>query len=342
MTILMLPDDVVLNCLARVSRLYYPTLSLVSKKFRSLLSSKELYQTRTLLGRTESFLYVFLRRRPNSSKRILVPISSPNFPSARWSKVAAVGPNIYSIGGLEHNMSSKASSNVMAMDCRSHTWCEAPSMHVAREFHSVCAFDGKIYVTGANENLDSTNWMGVFDTNTRTWEYLQIPGKELCRASQLESVWYEGTLYVRSEKKNVTYKLHKGRWRKVDYAMNYGWGRSSSYCVIENVFYHNFGTTIYWFDSQKRSWKILKGLESLCKSLCNKSAKYLVDYGGKIAVLWQDYVSLKFPRETSIWCAEIAIEKRENGEIWGMLEWVDIVFTTDNPSNLVHALTTTV
>lgn len=75
---------------------------------------------------------------------------------------------------------------------------------------------------------------------------------------------------MRSEKKNVTYKLHKGRWRKVDYAMNYGWGRSSSYCVIENVFYHNFGTTIYWFDSQKRSWKILKGLESLCKSLCNK------------------------------------------------------------------------
>lgn len=143
-------------------------------------------------------------------------------------------------------------------------------MHVAREFHSVCVFDGKIYVTGADENLDSTNWMVVFDTNTRTWEYLQIPGKELCRASQLESVWYEGTLYVRSEKKNVTYKLHKGRWRKVDYAMNYGWGRSSSYCVIENVFYHNFGTTIYWFDSQKRSWEILKGLESLCKSLCNK------------------------------------------------------------------------
>ncbi|CAF1709991.1 BnaC03g60520D [Brassica napus] len=56
MTILMLPDDLILNCLARISRLDYPTLSLVSKRFRSLLTLVELYQTRTLLGCTESCL----------------------------------------------------------------------------------------------------------------------------------------------------------------------------------------------------------------------------------------------------------------------------------------------
>ncbi|CAA7023936.1 unnamed protein product [Microthlaspi erraticum] len=40
-----LPDDLLLSCFARVSRLHYPTLSLVSKSFRSLLASPELYQT---------------------------------------------------------------------------------------------------------------------------------------------------------------------------------------------------------------------------------------------------------------------------------------------------------
>ncbi|CAL9242738.1 unnamed protein product, partial [Arabidopsis halleri] len=36
-------------------------LSLVSKSFRTILTSPELYQTRTLLSLTETFLYVCLR-----------------------------------------------------------------------------------------------------------------------------------------------------------------------------------------------------------------------------------------------------------------------------------------
>ncbi|KAF3527881.1 hypothetical protein DY000_02036203 [Brassica cretica] len=56
-----LPDDLVVSCLARVSRLQYPTLSLVSKSFRSLLASPGLYKTRSSLGHTESCLYVCIR-----------------------------------------------------------------------------------------------------------------------------------------------------------------------------------------------------------------------------------------------------------------------------------------
>ncbi|EOA14219.1 hypothetical protein CARUB_v10027374mg [Capsella rubella] len=56
-----LPDDLIVSILARVSRSYHTKLSLVSKSFRSILASPELYQTRTLLGRTETFLYVCLR-----------------------------------------------------------------------------------------------------------------------------------------------------------------------------------------------------------------------------------------------------------------------------------------
>ncbi|CAL9226125.1 unnamed protein product [Arabidopsis halleri] len=62
-----LPDDLLLNCLARVSRLYYPTLSLVSKRFCSLLASTELYETRRLLGSTESCPY-FCIKSPGISK----------------------------------------------------------------------------------------------------------------------------------------------------------------------------------------------------------------------------------------------------------------------------------
>ncbi|CAA7055271.1 unnamed protein product [Microthlaspi erraticum] len=59
-----LPDDLILSCFARISRLHYPAVSFVSKSFRSLLASPELYETRSLLGSAESCLYVCLNYYP--------------------------------------------------------------------------------------------------------------------------------------------------------------------------------------------------------------------------------------------------------------------------------------
>lgn len=332
-TILMLPDDLILNCLARVSRLYYPTLSLVSKRFRSLLASTELYQTRTLLGCTESCLYVYLQtrntlgwftlcRRPHSSRNLLVPVSSsPGSPTASKSGVAVVGHNIYILGGLINNT---ASSSVRVIDCRSHTSHEAPSMQIARV-----------------KNLNSTNWMEVFDTKTQTWEFLQIPREELCGGYKYVSVGYEGTLYVMSKPKHAACKLSKGRWRAADLAMGIGWDCSLSYCVIANVFYRCASMTIDWYDPTERLWKTLKGLERLPTFSRNAHVK-LTDFGGKMAVLWEEYVSINKHQDKIIWCAEVAIEKRQNGEIWGTLNWCDVVSTTNEPYSLVHALATTI
>lgn len=126
---LMLPDDLVINCLARVSRLHYPTLTLVSKKLRFLLASTELYQTQILLGRTESCLYICLRLRtdskllrwfilchkPNRSRKVLVPISSPNSTSASLSAgVVVVGPNISAIGGGRSKNNASSSMRLQA------------------------------------------------------------------------------------------------------------------------------------------------------------------------------------------------------------------------------------
>ncbi|CAA7031700.1 unnamed protein product [Microthlaspi erraticum] len=167
-----LPDDLLLSCFARVSRLYYPTLSLVSKSFRYLLASPELYQTRSQLDRTESCLYVCLSlppdpnprwftlcRRPNQtlltkkkkkkkkkqSSNLLVPITCPHSTPVRASFVA-IGSDIYEIGGLVNGVPS---STVSVFDCRSHSWHQAPNMLVATEKPQAMAIDGKIYVRGA-------------------------------------------------------------------------------------------------------------------------------------------------------------------------------------------------
>ncbi|KAG7557571.1 F-box domain [Arabidopsis suecica] len=145
-----LPDDVLVSCLARVSRLHYPILSLVSKNFRSLIASPELYKTRSLLGRTESCLYVCLRfppdpynqrwftlcMKPNRtvankkpSCNILVPIPTSNSPPTQWLNLVSVGSNIYTVGGSFVN---ELSSRVSILDCQTHTWREAPSMRLER------------------------------------------------------------------------------------------------------------------------------------------------------------------------------------------------------------------
>ncbi|CAL9228546.1 unnamed protein product [Arabidopsis halleri] len=108
-----LPNDLLLNCFARVSRMYYPALSRVNKRFRSIVTSPEIYNTRSLLNRTEKCLYLCLRfpldnnthwftlyQNPNrtvsnkSSGNVLVQIPSPpDYHLTQSSNLVAVGSN---------------------------------------------------------------------------------------------------------------------------------------------------------------------------------------------------------------------------------------------------------
>ncbi|CAA7033573.1 unnamed protein product [Microthlaspi erraticum] len=305
---MMLPDDLLLNCIARVSRSYYPILSLVCKRFRSLFVSTELYQTRTLLGCTETCLYVCLKLptyysrqhwftlylRPNSysSRKFLLPITCPNSPCTYQSDFARVGSKVYSIGGRVIS-SGEASSSVMVMDCRTHTWSDAPSMLVARATPSACVLDGKIYVTGDCKNLDATNWMEVFDTKTQTWEFVSSSStpESVRRGFRHQTLGYNGNVYVKfsEERENIYYEE-------------------------QNVLYSCTCGRISWYDSQVKLWKPLEGdLRKLYAF--TRDVTQVADYGGKLAVLWHHVAEKK-----AVLYAVIALEKRQGGTIWGRIE----------------------
>ncbi|CDY35547.1 BnaA05g16390D [Brassica napus] len=188
-----LHDDLLLNFFVRVSVLYYPILSLVSKRFRCLLASRALYEIRKLLNRTESCIYVCLQygieescwftlcRRPTRSKsgdNLLISVTTSNFSPCGnflWN-LSTVGSNIYMIGGY---IGYKPTSRVFCMDCRSHIWQEAPSMLIARTVPRVSVLDGKIYVLESFKKFDSSNLMEIFDPKTQTWEHVPTPGAEI-------------------------------------------------------------------------------------------------------------------------------------------------------------------
>ncbi|CAH8273116.1 unnamed protein product [Arabidopsis lyrata] len=356
----LLPDDVLVSCLARVSRLHYGTLSLVSKSFRSLIASPELYKTRSLLGRTESCLYVCLRFPPERNQRwftlslkpnnrtvannnksscnLLVPVPTSNYPHAQDLGLVAVGSNIYNFGG-------SGPSSVSILDCQTHTWHEAPSMRVKQYYPHANVVDGKIYVAGRCIDLESSNWMEVFDPKTQTWEPLLLAPLERrrCTYSISKSVVIEGGIYMIGGDIGVVYKPREGKWEEIRSLEELGC-LGVSYCVIGNVLYcYGSRNGIIWYDFKIRKWMNIKGLEDLPKLVNCDCVVRSVEYGGKIAILWNKYLrSGSGYNNKMIWCAVISLERRNSKEIWGKVEWVDEVLTVPVSCETVFALSATV
>ncbi|KAJ4913937.1 putative F-box/kelch-repeat protein [Raphanus sativus] len=211
-----IPDDVIVNVLARISSSHYRSLSLVSKNFYSLFSSPDIYFARSLICNTDPRLYVglwlpnpsshhswfTLRYRQGQNSFIpfelsLVPVkvlSSSYSPDRLNSTTVAVRSEIYQIGGSNEEKRTKA---VRVLDCRSHTWRRAPDMKVARKGAMSYFLDDKIYVIGGCTRTEETmSWGEVFDLKTQTWKPLPKPPSDDDVHSYHNGVVYGGKLYV--------------------------------------------------------------------------------------------------------------------------------------------------
>ncbi|ESQ38121.1 hypothetical protein EUTSA_v10029197mg [Eutrema salsugineum] len=333
-----LPYELLLNCIARISILYYPTLSLVSKSFRSILSSPELYRTRSRLNRTESCLYLTLHypldpdtylltlcRKPDrtvtneSSGYQFIPIPSPSFHPAPPSSIVAVGSSIYITGGY-----LPSSSRVSVLDCRFNTWHQAPSMRVKRSNSTASLVDGKIYVAGGCEDESSSNWVEVFDPKTQTWENVRTPEMDTRKRNnvELKSFGFGGKFYLMGDS-YVVYNPEEATWKPI---VDMSFAGFISYGVIDEVLFFLKHGVFRWYDYKASLWKKLNGVEGVLPDFYLCRYCKMVDLGGNMVVLWDVYVDFDGYRGTVIWCAEIALERCDDGdEIWGKVEWFDVV-----------------
>ncbi|CAN6834464.1 unnamed protein product, partial [Brassica oleracea] len=110
------------------------------------------------------------------------------------------------------------------------------------------------------------------------------------------------------------------------YAEFYRWVDA---CVVDDVlYYHDRGVGLLFYvsghgyttyDPNQKSWRVVKGVGELLARMICSDWSYTVRYGGNLALL--------FRRPGKIWCAEISLERRLGGEIWGKVEWCDPVLT---------------
>ncbi|ESQ38266.1 hypothetical protein EUTSA_v10029230mg [Eutrema salsugineum] len=351
----LLPDDLLVSIFARISRLYYPTLSLVSKSFRSLLASPELYETRSLLGNTESCLYVCLQfptprwftlsRKPDhtlpnttsekkSSGYVLASIPAPHSPVSFWSGLVSLGSNIYNIGGYP------ASSSVSILDCQSHKWHDGPSLQGKRMSPSASVFDGKIYVAGGCKDEDSDDFdsIEVFYPSSQVWDLVPKDCYKRNWDCIPRSSFIEGKLHLLLGRKGLTYDPKENKWGSLQRELceRRIW---ISQCVIEDVLYCYHDRAIQWYSTKDRLWRKVKGLKGLPKFACRARVR-LADYGGgKMVVLWDKFLPSSGYKNKVIWCAVIALERcSSGGEVWGKLEWCDAVLLVPMSYVFVHAL----
>ncbi|XP_010456616.1 PREDICTED: putative F-box/kelch-repeat protein At3g24610 [Camelina sativa] len=381
-----LTQDVALNCLARVSRMDLAALSVASKSYHSLVASPDLYKIRSLMDRTETYVYVCLltpppnpnprwyipRRRKTLDASDLIPI--PSLPSRppEASSVVVLDCCIYVIGGMRNG--KKRTSGVWLLDCRTHRWRPVPCMGVARAYAAAQVVDGKIYVLGGCRRFDPNKWGEVFDPKTQTWDTLppmpSMPTRKEGNKNIHDSVVRDQKVYVvDGTVRTYYYSPRQGQWGSGNRGQVKGNRRD--WCMIDNLVYClNVNGSIYWFEPDEfdlrepegmMDTKEVKGLGSLKRTLFRSRVVHfgehlrqqweqdkikhgitpqtknpfvisleledllpgarLINSGGNIMLFWDVIEGDRL----EIWCAEISLERRQGGDVWGNTEWHGLV-----------------
>ncbi|KAG7588302.1 Kelch repeat type 1 [Arabidopsis suecica] len=306
-----LPDEIIVNCLARISRSYYPKLSLFYDSHHPSLFTLWIKPSQILTNQLEK-----KRRSTRNTRLVQIPSSCVSYIPMYY---VAVGSEWYGLSQCD-----TPSSIIWVLNKDSYVWREVSNMTVAREKALACALNGKLYVMGGCTADESTNWGEVFDPKTQTWESLPDPAPKLRFLPIRKIEANQGKIYVTTKMKDFVYDPKKGTWkgsRKPLFAK----------CVIDNVWYRcDKHTSCSWYDTNRQEWRVVRGLAVMNTYGVAAGMTEIANYGGKLLLLWDTYVHPYNYRNKHIWCALIEL-KRPGGiqkdEVWGNIEWANKVYT---------------
>ncbi|KAG2295536.1 hypothetical protein Bca52824_042205 [Brassica carinata] len=321
-----LPDDVTLDIVARVPRSHYPTLSLVSKKFRKLIASPKLYKRRSQLGITQHRVYALLRnrntgdcrfyilhRKLNSRNRLVIVRSLP--PVSSRGSFVSVGSKVYVFNDVD----------ALCIDCASHTVQPIPDMpqrFSATPMPSKVAnvIDGKVYLIGDSRftfdgGMSWSKTVMVLDAETQVWEPAMIKEDMWVGALWSDAVVMEDKICMKGHRNanSFVYEPKEKKWELMDEVLNSkDWSR----------------------------WSVVHGLEEFLASECAQSKwPNTVKCGEKKLAL---FFPKKHDGKEVICYAEIALERRQGGEVWGKLESCDVVIEDGGLFDVVKCVAVTV
>ncbi|XP_019101428.1 PREDICTED: putative F-box/kelch-repeat protein At2g29800 isoform X2 [Camelina sativa] len=347
-----IPVILIESTVALVRRCHYPRLSLLSRAFRDVISSDQLFVTRSLLGLTEPVLYTlisfpsfappswYVLHRSNMSLQ-LSRISSlpPMYPGCT---AVTIGHKIYVMGG--RNGLNQRVKDVIVIDCRFHTCKRIQNMKRERCYAASGVIDGNIYVVGGRKKRYD-DWVEVFDVEKGIWE--TVPGL-CCFLASSRGVFrihavLDNKIYMLDGNHCLAYDPRLRRWQNWGPASQQRLFWHASSCVVADLLYaiinvpdvSAVGSSIVVYDPKDMVWRPVKGLDDLPRLVYYESR--MVSFGGKLVILGYYNGS----RDVA-WCVEVALEKREDGDIWGKFESISRVCSFSESCLFEFARTVTV
>jgi len=169
-----LPNEIALDCLAKVPRLMHQQLLAVSKVWKTVLSSQILSWNSSSEGLPKDHLYVNLMFSAIGDERFYawnlvnrtclpLPICPINVTCAKF--VVSRG-RLFSIGGL---VNSATSADVCAYDPSLNRWESLAPLKLPWYEPAVASIGGKIYVMGGC--MESSDWAEVYDPEVGLFAY---------------------------------------------------------------------------------------------------------------------------------------------------------------------------
>lgn len=263
--------------------------------------------------------------------------------SSRGSYVP-VGSKVYAFNDID----------VLSIDCTSHTVHPIADIPQRMAYKVVNAVGKKVYVLGDSfcHVIEEGGgwWKGwrkavtVFDAETQSW------GAKLVKEDMAiglgpfwsDSVVMEGKVYMKGciNRNSFVYGPVGKKWEVMDEVMNSkDWEGA---CVVDDVlYYHDCAgkAVLRAFDPKQRCWSVVSGLEEfLAAETAQSKWCNAVSYGERKLAL---FFPKKHEGSKVICCAEIGLERRQGGEIWGKVESCDVI-VEDGVSELVKCVAVTV
>ncbi|XP_072979443.1 F-box/kelch-repeat protein At1g22040-like [Typha angustifolia] len=187
-----LPDEISLQILARVPRIFYLNIKMVSRSWKAAITSAELYQLRKELGTTEEWLYLLTKMDNDKlSWHALDPLERrwvrlppmPNIVHEEETKMCLYGLRIWDV----------ISSGIKIADFirnwlgRRNTLDQMPYCGCA-----IGAVDGCLYVLGGFSRASAMKCVSRYDPSVNMWQGVSsmTTGRAFCKTSLLNNKLY--------------------------------------------------------------------------------------------------------------------------------------------------------
>lgn len=181
-----LPHDVALRCLAFVPFYLHPTLELVCRSWRAVISSGEIFRVRQEYGTEEDFLFVCCHDEENKWQ-FYDPVEDfwvtlPELPGGRkhYFGVVSTFQKLFILGGLLINAIDPSidddfsCTEVWSFNPKTRKWLKQAPMHESRALFACGVLDGKIIVAGGmNRKFESTSKAEMYDPVKDVW--IELP-----------------------------------------------------------------------------------------------------------------------------------------------------------------------